>query len=633
MFDLVIIVAIITVILLWVSYMMYKTKKMSRFNSLSRKINIEYLLITTKEQLAKLDIDEELEDFMIDDNEFMAAVEKRRAIVDSLKRCIEGRISDKIKVKSLINAIISEILVNDDMIKDIYNFEEPHLLPPNVKFETIIHYKKKEFGRSALKKVIEQYDIAEAKRIIEDGEQESYAFTAEEVDRIYNDILIEQHNDITRTDKLEIISTMIYQQYKGYRCMDTIDEMDIDGWNIGTSGAVNLDFVDDSTMTYHNSAWVQISGKYIHFRFLEFKDMQEIANVVKLTLSYGSPGALTAKKGIMVHQMADMSRVAAARPPVSECWAVFVRKFSHSLISIEQICKNPKYKNTDIPYNWFKFFIKGQLILAITGRQSSGKTTVMKAAMKFIPAMYNIRTIEMSFELNARQHFPERNALGLKETQFVSATQIQDFCKKTDAAVTLLGEIATNEVAANAMQGAKVASLFMMFTHHAVTMSDLIIALRDSLVNGNGFEQKAAEKLVIEVIDVNIHSDFNVAGERFFERGTERIILDEVADYPELSKLEYDKNDISDKFMNYLTLSDNKKMNEITREYYRRVTDRRQFVTSDVFIFDKSTKTYKPKNFPSAGLMSKIMYNLEPKDRKDFQEFIIKYYTNVEIRG
>lgn len=628
MFDVLVILLIIAIILCILAYMAYKTKKMSKFNSLSKKITFEYLLITIKEQLAKLDIDEDLEDFMIDDTEFMAAVEKRRSIVDSLKRCIEGRISDKIKVKSLINAIISDILVDNNMITDIYNFEEVHLLPPSVKFETILHFAKKEYGREALKKVIEKYSVAAPKKIIEGGTKFSYAFTIEELNIMYTDLL-QNEVEITRTDKLEIISTMLYQQYKGFRCMDTIDEMDIDGWNIGTSGAVNLDFISDDTMTFHNSAWVQLSGKYIHFRFLEFKDMQEIANIVKLTLSYGSPGALTAKKGIMVHQMADMSRVAAVRPPVSDCWAVFVRKFSHSLVDIRTICMNPKYKNAEIPYNWFKFFVKGQQILAITGRQSSGKTTVMKATMEFIDAMLNIRTIEMSFELNTRQHFPERNALGMKETQFVSATQIQDFCKKTDSAVTLLGEIATNEVAANAMQGAKVASLFMMFTHHAITMVDLIIALRDSLVNGNGFEQRAAEKLVIETVDVNIHADFNTAGDRFFERGTERIILDEVSDYPNLSKIEYNPNQISNEFMNYLMLNDNKKMNEITREYYRRVTDRRQFVTSDLFIFDKESMTYKPKNYPSASLIEKISKNLSKQEKKEFYEFILKYYAKI----
>lgn len=161
-----------------------------------------------------------------------------------------------------------------------------------------------------------------------------------------------------------------------------------------------------------------------------------------------------------------------------------------------------------------------------------------------------MRSLEMSFGLNNREYHPERNMIGVRETNFVSATEMQDFLKKTDAAITLVGEVATDEVAGNLVQGTKVASLYTIFSHHAVTTEDLVYAIRNSLVNAKGYEMQAATDLVLEVIEIDVHEDFFPDGRRFTERITEIIVFSESEDYPM-----YNKNTPIDS------------INEITREF------------------------------------------------------------------
>ena len=84
--------------------------------------------------------------------------------------------------------------------------------------------------------------------------------------------------------------------------------------------------------------------------------------------------------------------------------------------------------------------------------------------------------------MHLRKVYPDRNILTFRETETVSGQEGLDVQKKTDGAVNILGEVATDPVAAWMIQMAQVASKFTMFTHHAKTFDNLILALRNSLL-------------------------------------------------------------------------------------------------------------------------------------------------------
>ena len=164
----------------------------------------------------------------------------------------------------------------------------------------------------------------------------------------------------------------------------------------------------------------------------------------------------------------------------------------------------------------------------ITGDQGCGKTTLLMALIGLIPHSYTIRTQELTFELQLRERYPERNIVSLRETEQIHGQEALDILKKTDGVVTILGEVATNEVASWLIQVSQTASLFTMFTHHAKTTKDLIEGLRNALLQAGGFRnEEIALKQVMTSVRFDIHMAKTRSGERFVERVTEIVPIEE----------------------------------------------------------------------------------------------------------
>lgn len=117
--------------------------------------------------------------------------------------------------------------------------------------------------------------------------------------------------------------------------------------------------------------------------------------------------------------MKDGSRVVVVRPSFAETWAFFVRKFDVKKASLEQlIIQDEKEK----AINLIKYLVKGARIVAITGEQASGKTTMLMAMIENIYETMNIRVQETAFELHLRKIYPTRNILTFRETESISRT-------------------------------------------------------------------------------------------------------------------------------------------------------------------------------------------------------------------
>ena len=116
--------------------------------------------------------------------------------------------------------------------------------------------------------------------------------------------------------------------------------------------------------------------------------------------------------------MKDGSRILVVRPPFSESWAFFVRKFYIKNVTLEMLIKD---KNAELPINLIKYIIKGSMITSVTGQQGSGKTTMLMAMVKHIYPTLTLRIQEMAFELNLRKLYPDRNILSFRETETIWA--------------------------------------------------------------------------------------------------------------------------------------------------------------------------------------------------------------------
>lgn len=609
----------ITLILFFL-YVRAKAKKqvvveedLSSFEEVLDALKIYIVNLTKEDSINSLETDEDLK-----------RLAKRKAQrKEALKNSVYGIDSAKLMVKEMIHTFLDDHMRPEKM-RQIIGLDRESEPNTNTMFEIIMYKYKKDYGRDALTKWILENEFEGERPAVGIGGENDRAYYITKTDLEESYFKLEYH--LTDPEVTDIFTTLLYQAYKGFGCIDTLAEMNVNGYNVGVSGSVmdainvssqadgeeNADACSEAT----NALWLYFKGSYIHLQFLDFGSEDEIRRIVQLLIRWNSPGPLSAKRGYLVNTMHDKSRILAVRPPAGEVWAAFVRKFTLDIITPEALVIKPGVTDGEVAIKLIEFLMRGQITTAVTGRQGSGKTTLMKAIIAYMDPRYNIRVLEMAPEMYLREIYPNRNIYSVQETGTVTAESLQDALKKSDSSITIIGEVATDPVAARMIQLAMTGSLFTLFSHHANEAKDLVLTLRNSLVNAGGFDNMTtAEKQVTDVLKINIHLDFTPDGKRYIKRITEITQLEEGIPYPGYN------NDIGLEESRY----------ELDKEYYTRQTDRISFSTRDVLVYNTETDTYMAKEEFSDGLTRKIREVLSKKEREEFDRFLAYYWRGESM--
>lgn len=602
----ILILAVSIVLIVFITYMYFRSKGREEIVYEAIYETLDDVLNAVRQEM--VDLIREDTNLTLTNEEADRLYNRKKRIEEALKKCVFGIDSAKSIVIDLIADFI-EREVPDESVKNILglNFEEGGEPSNAVIFEIIMLRYMKRYGKDALAKWIEKNNFARERQApnTDDIHQFAYYISADDLLRSYQEEAIK----LTEQEMRQVLATIVYQCYKGFGCIDTIRSMNINGLSLGVSGTILESGSPDSTKPRASqSAWLYYEGKEIHLKFVDFGTEEELRRIIQLICRWNSPGALTAKRGGLVNTMYDKSRVLALRPPASEYWAVFLRKFSLSNVTPEFLIMKSYTKRGDLAVNLIKFLMKGEVTTAVTGRQGSGKTTMMTAIIRYIDPRYTIRVLEMAPELYLRELYPDRNILSLQETTTVTPEMEQDWLKKSNGVVSLVGEVATDMVAMNMIQMGMTASRYTLFSHHGNTPKDLVLTLRNSLVNAGGFSNmETAEKQVTDVVRVDVHLETTADGRRYIQRVSEIVQLDTAVPYPDI-----DKNDIEySKAM-------------VDREYYYRTTDRISFTTREILSYDLDTNTYFTKQRFSQKTEERIKNNLDPELRMEFECFMLE---------
>ena len=305
--------------------------------------------------------------------------------------------------------------------------------------------------------------------------------------------------------------------------------------------------------------------------------------------------------------MKDGSRIVVLRPNFAESWAFFVRKFAPPvLINPEQLLV---HKNKEPVIELLKYLIRGARVTAITGEQGCGKTTLLMAIMKFLYPTITMRVQETAFELHLRKIYPRNNILSLRETDTITGQEGLDVQKKTDGGVNILGEVATDPVAAWMIQMAQVASKFTLFTHHAKTFPNLITALRNSLLKIGMFNNEdVAEVQVVNVINFDVHLKRGVDGTRYIERITECIPKEKEFNYHDGYKTAKKMEDKWEAFFDNAT------------EYFRHMTQTSNYDYHNIVEFKDGEYIFV--NQLSEANVKAMRENMSDEDIKAFDKFL-----------
>ena len=422
--------------------------------------------------------------------------------------------------QTIRNIIMSKLIPNPDDYSKYISFDNISKLSPRDKFDIILYFFSLSDNEMALGRMIDEYMCEEGLSIYHEP-----CITDEQIERLYDRLDIY----LSKGDRLEILVQRIYSQYKGLGVVDEIRDMKIEGVSAGVSGREG----EPSTV------WIIYKGVSIHLAFLRFEDDRELERVCMNIYRYGSPGQLSKSKGYIVNEMKDNSRVVVVRPPFAENFAFFVRKFD--TIENKQLDQLITDDGWEMVGEVLRFIIRGCQVSAITGAQGSGKTTLLMCLIGFIPTNFSLRIQEQAFELHLREIYPMRNILTFRETEYVSGQEGLDIQKKTDGVVNILGEVASNEVAAWMIQMSQVASLFTLFTHHAKTTENLVKYLRNALIiNGNFNNEKIALEQVVDAVRFDIHMERDARGHRYIERISEIVATSSEELYKVRDVIRYD---------------------------------------------------------------------------------------------
>lgn len=565
-------------------------------NPYENLLSVDYLvkeIMTTFNQILRANVYEN--SFSKEEIEHRLVMKKE--LRKSLRNCAFGDEKAKTYVKDYIKEIlIKKYKINEQNINRIIYFLLESQLEGQDKFEILLYQQEKLYKKEALERLILTYQL-DKPRINLEGEI-YYEIDEQAINEAYQNC----RKFLDFNDQLEIVTRRIYQLYKGNGVIDQIRDMKVDGVSAGVSGipeSVEMDSIKAKEIlpASYDSIWIFFQGKSIHLSFLSFKTYKELTRVCKNIYRYNNPGQLSEVTGYTVNEMKDGSRIAVARPPFCESWVLFVRKFDTILQDdIHNIITD---RNNELPIMIMRWLIKGCQVTGITGEQGSGKTTLLMALISFINPTYNLRIQELSFELHLRKIYPKRNIVTFREINDISGQEGLDFQKKTDGTVNILGEVASAPVANWLVQMSLVASLFTVFTHHAKTTKDLIIALRNALLLEGGFSNEyVATEQVIHTINFDIHMRKLVDGHRYIERITEIIPSEE-------SLYEKEDNEVR------------KIKNDLTGE---------MFYLKDIVVFEENQ--YKLKNYFSKRTMRDMTKNLAKEEITKLYQFFSDWGLN-----
>lgn len=625
--NLLIILVTVLVFLVFIYFRLTKSKTQVKevVYEDEEKYTLEIITLYVKDTLNEL-VRTNLYDLGLSKEEFDRRQNKKKEIKRALKECVYGDLNAKQFVKDFISDLLHNTYnLNDENILKVINFSNPRLLSVEDKFDILLYVYKKRFGLDALTHLIVENELDVPKHIIEDGSAESFIITNAEIEDLFKREI--KVGSLKYEDRLKIIVQRVYQKYKGFSVIDEIRDMKIDGISGGVSGLPPR-FMKKTTnfkeyannisqnIANYDSVWIFFKGKSIHLSFLTFGSEQELKRVCMNVYKYNNPGQLSESNGYKVNEMKDGSRVVVVRPNFSESWAFFIRKFD----SADKKDIKDLYPNigNEILTETVKWLVKGCRVTAITGAQGTGKTTFLMSVIKFIHGSYTLRIQEMAFELHARKLYPYRNILSFRETSTVSGQEGLDLQKKTDGTVNILGEIATDAVAAWMVQMAQVASLFTIFTHHAKTTPNLVTSIRNSLLKTGVFtNEQVAEEQVVNVINFDIHIKRDYKGFRYIERITEIVPIDQKGTYPRGFMNESDPNRKMEMFMDTAT------------EFFTRMTDRKLYDHHNIIIFDGNQ--YKPSMIFSSKAIEEIKEHLSDEEILEFDMFLDKHWGGEKL--
>lgn len=526
--NIIVITLIIAFLFLLLYFIFKKDLEPEEKNLEEDEFSLTYLKEGIKRKVNEI-VDQEIYVLHLNKRETQKREYQKNRLNKSVRNCTQGNIGERDYLKDYIKDLLQETFkVNDNTINCIIPFNQPQFLSAKDKFEILYHqFNIQNRFRAFLD--INNLSNFDHEKVNEYGCH--YEISDEDIHRAYDKLA----RPMRYVDKLEVITQRIYQEVYGLSIADLLRyDMTIDGISGGCSGSSTeqynymeevIETVGSKRSKTFQSFWIFYKGKAIHLSFLSFASQSDLIRTCKNLYRHGSVGHLTSKTGYKLTYQADGSRVVVIRPNFATHWAFFLRKFD----SVKNLTINKLFidQGSEIVVEMTAWIVKGCLNALISGDQNSGKTTFLKAIAVYFDRRDPVRTTEQEFELWLNNVYEEMNCICLKRNEEMSIKDAISIQKKMDAAIMLLGEINTLELASGYISLCQSGTKSALGTIHTVTTEDLVDYMRNSLLaEGTLKTEMIAEEQVSNSVHIDIHWEKEANGHRYIS------YINEIIPYP-----------------------------------------------------------------------------------------------------
>ena len=478
--------------------------------------------------------------------------EKQQArLKTAIREACLGDTGDREYLKEYIKDFLQKKMkITSENINRFIRFNVPQMMSAQDKFEHMYECYSEKYGNRSFAVMANDFGwAAEAK---EDTDA-PYSISQQDIDKAYEDM----RPDGGFRNKLEVLAQRLYQKLYGHDCADIlIMDESVDGVSAGVGGLSRVEYdymkelqgtVENKKSMNYETLYCVLHGKLLRLKFLSFEKEENLKRVVKNIYRYNIRTNLSRKNPIIHGTLKNGSRIVAARPPVSDGWAFYLRKFKSS--DARKIDTLITHKNGDVAIELLKLITGGELNFCISGPMGGGKTTLLKSLVGFMNPKYTIRVAESSFELNLNNVYPERNIHMMQERGDFTIYDIITGTKKMDTDILIVGEVNEPKIAGAYVQVAQSGSRMAVTTLHHETTEKLIEYLRNALVSEFGINDvKIAEKQVVDILNFDVHMVHDVEGNFYVERITEIIPVNRGSMYELTDIIRFDKETMSYRF-------------------------------------------------------------------------------------
>ncbi|PRR71935.1 CpaF family protein [Neomoorella humiferrea] len=170
--------------------------------------------------------------------------------------------------------------------------------------------------------------------------------------------------------------------------------------------------VDEIRVNGPSAVFIQKRGKNLKTG-IKFKDTEHVKKIIARLLFHDRGVALTASTPIVESIRKDGTRLTATCPPVTREWTMVLRKHDTFKMTPENLIRAGTLNQELL--DLLITLVKGRANILISGGVGSGKTSLMRFLINYIPEALRLVTLETDVELRLCEHYCGRDIIELEE--------------------------------------------------------------------------------------------------------------------------------------------------------------------------------------------------------------------------